>query len=71
MKRLLRSVFTPLGLAVLGLLVLAGWAAVSAGVFDGPIARQVPDAGRPAEPPLPTAVRSTGPAQPVLVVVRP
>jgi hypothetical protein len=32
---------TPFGLAVLGLLVLAGWASWTAGIFDGPIARQV------------------------------
>jgi hypothetical protein len=36
-----RSLRTPFGLAVLGLLVLAGWAAWTAGVFDGPVARQV------------------------------
>jgi hypothetical protein len=32
---------TPFGLAVLGLLVLAGWASWSAGIFDGPLAREV------------------------------
>lgn len=32
---------TPFGLAVLGLLVLAGWATWSAGIFDGPLAREV------------------------------
>ncbi|WP_410620847.1 hypothetical protein [Amycolatopsis sp. cmx-8-4] len=38
MKRFFRSAF---GVAVLGCLVLAGWAVWSAGVFDGPIARQL------------------------------
>jgi hypothetical protein len=37
-KRFLR---TPFGFAVLGCLVLAGWALWSGGVLDGPIARQV------------------------------
>jgi len=32
---------TPFGVATLALLVLAGWAAWSAGIFDGPMARQV------------------------------
>lgn len=38
MARLIR---TPFGAAVLGLLVLAGWAAWSAGIFDGTVARHV------------------------------
>ncbi|MDT7803382.1 MAG: hypothetical protein QOI78_6815 [Actinomycetota bacterium] len=38
MKRFFRSAF---GIAVLGCLVLAGWAVWSAGVFDGPVARQL------------------------------
>lgn len=38
MRRLLTS---PFGIATLGLLVLAGWAAWTAGVFDGPMARHV------------------------------
>lgn len=38
MKRILG---TPFGLALLGLLVLAGWAVWSAGVFDDAVARQV------------------------------
>jgi hypothetical protein len=37
-KRLFGSAF---GVAVLGCLVLAGWAVWSAGVFDGPVARQL------------------------------
>jgi hypothetical protein len=41
MARLTRLVTTPFGIATLGLLVLAGWAAWTAGVFDGPVARQV------------------------------
>lgn len=41
MARLTRSLRTPFGFAVLALLVLAGWATWTAGVFDGPIARQV------------------------------
>ncbi|MEU8639751.1 hypothetical protein AB0C38_46800 [Amycolatopsis sp. NPDC048633] len=38
MKRFFGSAF---GVAVLGCLVLAGWAVWSAGVFDGPVARQL------------------------------
>ncbi|NBH08217.1 hypothetical protein, partial [Amycolatopsis sp. SID8362] len=38
MKRFFGSAF---GVAVLGCLVLAGWALWSAGVFDGPMARQL------------------------------
>jgi hypothetical protein len=38
MKRFLG---TPFGLAVVALLVLAGWAAWSAGIFDGPVAKEV------------------------------
>ncbi len=41
MRRLRRFLATPFGLAVLGLLVLAGWSAWSGGVFDGPVAQQV------------------------------
>lgn len=37
MKRLT----TPFGAATLGLLILAGWAAWTAGIFDGPLARDV------------------------------
>ncbi|GAA0726553.1 hypothetical protein Drose_12035 [Dactylosporangium roseum] len=36
-----RALPTPFGLAVLGCLVLAGWALWSGGLFDGPIARHV------------------------------
>jgi hypothetical protein len=36
-----RFLATPFGVAVLGLLVLAGWALLSAGVLDGPLARQI------------------------------
>ncbi|MEU4745795.1 hypothetical protein AB0G02_35770, partial [Actinosynnema sp. NPDC023658] len=36
-----RSLGTPFGVAVLGCLLLAGWAVWSGGVQDGPIARQV------------------------------
>jgi hypothetical protein len=39
MRRVQQFIGTPFGLATLGLLVLAGWAAVTAGVFDGPIGR--------------------------------
>lgn len=38
MKRFLG---TPFGLAVVALLVLAGWAMWTAGIFDGPVAREV------------------------------
>lgn len=38
MKRFFRSAF---GIAVLGCLVLAGWAVWSGGIFDGPVARQL------------------------------
>lgn len=41
MTRLKRFLGTPFGVAVLGLLVLAGWAVWSAGIFDGQVARQV------------------------------
>jgi hypothetical protein len=41
MARLRRFLATPFGVAVVGLLALAGWATWSAGVFDGPVARQV------------------------------
>jgi hypothetical protein len=41
MARLTRSLRTPFGFAVLALLVLAGWATWTAGIFDGPVARQV------------------------------
>ncbi len=41
MSRLTRFLGTPFGLAVLGLLVLAGWASWSAGILDGPLAKQV------------------------------
>lgn len=37
----MRNLRTPFGLAVLGLLVLAAWATWTAGIFDGPLARQV------------------------------
>jgi hypothetical protein len=39
--RVRRFFGTPFGVAVLGLLVLAGWALLSAGIFDGPLARQI------------------------------
>ncbi|ASO20352.1 hypothetical protein FHR81_004461 [Actinoalloteichus hoggarensis] len=40
--RLLRSLFTsPFGRAVLGCLILAGWASFSAGILDGPVARDL------------------------------
>lgn len=38
---LLKRIATPFGLAVTGLLILAGWALWSGGILDGPIARQV------------------------------
>lgn len=38
MKKLLG---TPFGLALVALLVLAGWASWTAGIFDGPIAKEV------------------------------
>lgn len=41
MRRLARFVATPFGLAVVGLLVLAGWAALSAGIFDNAVQRQI------------------------------
>lgn len=41
MKRLRRFLGTPFGVAVLGCLVLAGWALWSGGVLDGPIAKQL------------------------------
>ncbi|MFL6118078.1 hypothetical protein [Actinophytocola sp.] len=41
MARLIRYLATPFGVAVLGLLVLAGWAAWSGGILDGAVARQV------------------------------
>lgn len=41
MKRLGRFLGTPFGVAVLGCLVLAGWALWSGGVLDGPIAKQL------------------------------
>jgi hypothetical protein len=40
-KRLRRFLGTPFGVAVLGCLVLAGWALWSGGVLDGPIAKQL------------------------------
>ncbi|MFI5914265.1 hypothetical protein [Dactylosporangium sp. NPDC051541] len=40
-RRLLASLRTPFGLAVIGCLVLAGWAVWAGGAFDGRIARQV------------------------------
>jgi hypothetical protein len=49
-KRLFGSAF---GVAVLGCLVLAGWAVWSAGVFDGPIARQLRTASVYAAPGVP------------------
>ncbi|WP_328455718.1 hypothetical protein [Amycolatopsis sp. NBC_00438] len=47
MKRFFRSAF---GIAVLGCLVLAGWAVWSAEVFDGPVARQLRTASVYAAP---------------------
>ncbi|WP_410632511.1 hypothetical protein [Amycolatopsis sp. cmx-4-83] len=47
MTRFFRSAF---GIAVLGCLVLAGWAVWSAGVFDGPVARQLRSASVYAAP---------------------
>ncbi|WP_189082962.1 hypothetical protein, partial [Mangrovihabitans endophyticus] len=41
MRRLRRWFGTPYGLGVLGCLMLAGWAAWSGGLLDGPVARQV------------------------------
>jgi hypothetical protein len=41
MRRLARFLATPFGIAVLGCVVLAGWALWSAGILDGPMARQV------------------------------
>ena len=40
-RRLGQLLGTPFGLAVLGCLVLAGWALWTGGILDGPIARQV------------------------------
>ena len=39
--RIVSAVATPFGLAVLGCLVLAGWAGWTGGMLDGPIAREV------------------------------
>ncbi|WFE29617.1 hypothetical protein O7623_10710 [Solwaraspora sp. WMMD791] len=41
MRRLVRFIGTPFGLATVACLVLAGWALWSGGVLDGPIAREV------------------------------
>ncbi len=41
MTRVRKFLATPFGLATLALLVLAGWASWSAGIFDGPVARDV------------------------------
>ena len=41
MNRVKKFLATPFGLATLALLVLAGWAAWSAGILDGPVAREV------------------------------
>lgn len=41
MNRVRKFLATPFGLAALALLVLAGWATWSAGIFDGPVAREV------------------------------
>jgi hypothetical protein len=41
MSRVQKFLATPFGLATLALLVLAGWATWSAGIFDGPVAREV------------------------------
>lgn len=41
MKRVKRFLATPFGFAAAALLVLAGWASWSAGIFDGPAAREV------------------------------
>jgi hypothetical protein len=40
-KRLVRLLTTPFGLAALGCVLLAGWALWSGGILDGPVARQV------------------------------
>ncbi|GAB1510139.1 hypothetical protein [Actinophytocola sp. KF-1] len=41
MNRVQKFLATPFGLATAGLLVLAGWASWSAGILDGPVAREV------------------------------
>ena len=41
MTRIRRFLATPFGLALLGCLILAGWALWSGGILDGPMARQV------------------------------
>ncbi|MGB3441396.1 MAG: hypothetical protein WBA97_21815 [Actinophytocola sp.] len=41
MSRVTRFLGTPFGLAAVALLVLAGWATWTAGIFDGPIAKEV------------------------------
>lgn len=41
MNRVQKFLATPFGLATVALLVLAGWASWSAGIFDGPVAREV------------------------------
>lgn len=41
MNRVRKFLATPFGLATLALLVLAGWASWSAGIFDGAVAREV------------------------------
>ena len=50
MRRLLRLLATPFGLATLGCVLLAGWALWSGGILDGPIARQVRSASVYAAP---------------------
>jgi hypothetical protein len=41
MTRVKKFVGTPFGLAAVALLVLAGWATWTAGIFDGPVAKEV------------------------------
>jgi hypothetical protein len=41
MTRLKKFLATPFGLAAVALLVLAGWATWTAGIFDGPVAKEV------------------------------
>ena len=41
MTRVKKFVATPFGLAAVALLVLAGWATWTAGIFDGPVAKEV------------------------------
>lgn len=75
MRWLGRFVATPFGLAVLGCLVLAGWALWSGGVLDGPIAREVRSSSVYAAPGVdldePAAERVIGNRRLVVVLLAP